>query len=171
VIPVAITGLLTLIFLLFLGSQVWRRHFDRGEATASRELTPVDLDAFENLTDLEEEQYLRANLSPGLFRGVQRSRIRAAKMYVLALSENAGTLMVAGQSARFHSDPEIAQAGMEIVHRAIRLKLWCLLSLLRLNAAMVFPTIVFPPTRIASQYLLVTCMVANLPRNSSALGV
>ncbi len=75
------------IFVLFLILQVWRRYSTKGEAPNAGQLIPVDLEAFENLTDPEEEQYLRANLSPAEFRGVQRSRIRAAKMYVIALSQ------------------------------------------------------------------------------------
>ena len=167
-IPLIILTSVAAVFLLFLIFQVWWRYSPRGEAARTGQLTPVDLDAFENLTDPEEEQFLRGNLSLAEFRGVQRARIRAARMYVAALSENAGILVEVGQRTRSHSDPEIAASGLELLQRAIRLKMWCTLAMLRLNAAMVFPTVLSPSSRIANRYLLVTYMAANLPRKVTA---
>ncbi|MFZ3266199.1 MAG: hypothetical protein WA172_19490 [Terriglobales bacterium] len=163
--PLIILAGIVVIFVLFLILQVWRRYSTKAEAPNAGQLIPVDLEAFENLTDPEEEQFLRVNLSPAEFRGVQRSRLCAAKMYVMALSQNAAVLVAVGQSARSHADREIAASGQEILNRAIRLKVWCVLSLLRLNAAMVFPTMRSPSSGIADQYLLVRGMAANLPEN------
>jgi hypothetical protein len=154
-----------LFFVLFLISQVWRR-YSRTTEPGDAALTPVDLEAFQNLTDPEEEQFLRVNLSLAEFRGVQRDRLRAAKVYVSTLSENAGMLVAVGQSARSHPDPEIAAAGQEIFQRAIRLKVWCMFSLLRLNAAMVFPTMLSPSNTVAKHYLIVKSMAANLHGNA-----
>jgi len=167
-IPLMILAAVAIAFLLFLGFQIAWRYSSKGETTRSEQLTPVDLEAFENLMDREEEQFLRVNLSAAEFRGVQRSRLRAAKVYVATLSENAGTLVAVGQSARLHADAEIAASGAEIFQRAIQLKMWCLVALLRLNAAMVFPNILSPSSEIANQYLLVTYMAANLPRKVAA---
>lgn len=167
-IPLTILTFVALAFLLFLGSQVRGHYTARDQAAHAGRLRPVDLDAFENLTDPEEEQFLRVHLTPAEFRGVQRDRIRAARMYVVALSENAGVLVVVGQSARSHPNPEVAAAGLEIIQRSLRLKVWCLLAIFRLSAAMVFPTILSPSSRIANQYLLVTYMAANLPRKATA---
>lgn len=167
-IPLTILTFVVLIFLLFFGSQVWRRYSARGGATNAKRLMPVDLDAFENLTDPEEEQFLKANLSRAEFRGVQRTRIRAAMTYVATLSENAGALVAVGQSARSHPDPEIVAAGTEIIQRSLQLKVWCLLAMFRLSGAILFPTILSPSGRIANQYLLVTYLAANLPRKVAA---
>ena len=156
------------IFVLFLILQVWRRYSAKVEAPNAGQLIPVDLEAFENLTDPEEEQFLRVNLSTGEFRGVQRSRIRAAKMYVMALSQNAAVLVAVGQSARSHANLEIAASGQEILQRAIQLKVWCLLSLLRLNAAMLLPTMLSPSSSIAARYLVVKNMASSLPREVAA---
>jgi hypothetical protein len=168
VIPLTILTFVVVVFLLFFGSQVWRRYSAGGDAAHARRLMPVDLDALENLTDPEEEQFLKANLSRAEFRGVQRTRIRAARMYVATLSENAGLLVAVGQSARSHPDPEIAAAGTDIVQRSLQLKVWCLLAMFRLSGAMVFPTILSPSGRIANQYLLVTYLAANLPKKVAA---
>ena len=160
-----IVAVLAAVLLLFLASQVWGRYARRSDTlqTETGQLTEVDLEAFENLTDPEEEQYLRKNLSSAKFRRVQRTRLRAAKMYVAALSHNAVVLVAVGQTARSSADPAIAAAGQEIVQRAIRLRIWCLLSLLRMNAAFVFPAQLSPSGRLANQYMLVTYMAANLP--------
>ncbi len=93
--PLIVLGLVASVFLLFLMLQLWRRYSQRNPLA----LTPVDLDAFENLTDPEEEAFLRHNLSPAEFRSVQRLRIRVAKMYVAAMSKNAST-MAGTQRAR-----------------------------------------------------------------------
>ena len=132
------------------------------------QLTPVDLEAFENLTDPEEEQYLRENLSPAEFRRVQRTRLRAAKLYVAALSQNAAVLVAVGQSARSNADPNIAATGQEIVQRAIRLKIWCLVSRLRMEAAFVFPAHLSPSSTIANQYMQLSYMAASLPGRAAA---
>jgi hypothetical protein len=117
----------------------------------ARQLTPVDLDAFDNLIDPEEDQFLKDNLSSADFQKVQRTRIRAARLYVATMSENAGVQVAVGQSARSNSDPAIAASGQEIFQRAIQLKVWCLFALFRLNTAWFFPTLVSPPSRIAAQ--------------------
>jgi hypothetical protein len=161
-IPLIIMFVAVLLFFGFLAYQGWWRYSGHDELASAGHLAAVDLDAFENLIDPEEEQYLRVKLSPSEFREVQRARIQAAMVYVAALSRNAHTLVGVGQSARYHTNPEVAAAGAEIVQRALRLKLWCLLALVRLNAANVFPNILTPSSRIANQYLLVTYMATSV---------
>jgi hypothetical protein len=165
-----IVAILAAVLLPFLASQVWGRYARHSDALQSEAglLTPVDLEAFENLTDPEEEQYLRKNLSSAEFRRVQRTRLRAAKMYIATLSQNAVVLVAVGQSARSNADPVIAATGQEIMQRAIRLRIWCLLSLLRMNAAFVFPAHLSPSGTLAHQYMLVTCMAASLPGRVAA---
>jgi hypothetical protein len=165
-----IVAVLAGALLLFLASQVrgWYARRGDGLQTESGQLTPVDLEAFENLTDPEEEQYLRKNLSSAEFRRVQRTRLRAAKMYVAALSQNAVVLIAVGQSARSNADPAIKATGEEILHRAIHLRIWCFLSRVRMDAAFVFPTYFSPSSRLANQYMLVTYMAANLPGRAAA---
>src|SRR5438045_1172988 len=50
---------------------------------------PVDIDAFRNLMDPQEEDYLRANLVPCDFRVIQRERSRAAIDYIRNTEEDA----------------------------------------------------------------------------------
>jgi hypothetical protein len=169
IVVIIVAVFIALALSLFLAAQFWGR-FASHEALRKQtgELNPVDLEAFENLTDPEEEHFLRTNLSPAEFRGVQRGRIRAARLYVAALSQNAAVLVAVGQTARSNSDAQIAAAGEELVQRAIRLRVWCLLSLLRMHAAFVLPAQLSLSGKIANQYMLVTYMAANLPRSVAA---
>ena len=166
--PLIILASVAGVFLVFLTLQVWWRYSRRNERAQTAQLAVVDLDAFENLTDPEEEAFLRHNLSPAEFRSVQRLRIRVAKMYIAAISKNASALASVGQSARYHSDPEIAASGQNLVLQAIRLKMWCALSATRLNAALAFPTVLSPSSAIASRYLAVRYMAASLSGKSAA---
>ena len=166
--PLIILASVAAVFVLFLILQVWWRYSRPDEPGVAGQLTPVDLDAFANLTDPEEEHYLRLNLSPAEFRSVQRLRIRVAKMYVAAMSKNASTMAFAGQSARYHSDPEIAASGQNLVQQAIRLKMWCVLSAARLDAALAFPAVLSPSNTIAGRYLAVKYMAASLPGKAAA---
>jgi len=140
--------------------QVWGQTSRRGLPVG--QLTPVDLDAFENLIDPEEEDYLRLNLLPAEFRSVQRDRIRAARTYVAVLSRNASVLVAMGQSVRHSPDPQTVSSGQELVQRAVRLKIWCVASQVRLGAALAFPTHLSPAGSITSRYLAAKHMAASL---------
>jgi len=165
-----VLAVLTSVVVIFLGAQVWLRYSRRGAllAPSTNELPPVDLEAFENLTDPEEEQFLRTSLAASEFRHVQRLRIRAAKLYVAVLSQNAGVIMAIGQAARLNADPEIAATGQELMQKAVRLKVWCLVSLTRMEAALFFPVLVSPANRLANQYMLLSYMAASLPGRAAA---
>jgi len=167
---IMILAVLVFMIVLFLGAQVWLRYLGRGSALAlhAREMVPIDLEAFENLIDPEEEEFLRTSLLPSEFRRVQRLRVRAAKFYVAALSQNAGVLVALGQAARLNPDSEIAATGQEIMQKAIFLKVWCLISYMRMEAALFFPEILSPSNKLANQYMLVSYMAASLPGRAAA---
>jgi len=166
--PLIILVIVAASFIGFLVLQVWWRYSKPAVRGRGAKLTPVDLEAFENLTDPKEEGYLRTNLSSADFRMAQRSRLRAARVYVATFSENATVLVAIGQSARFHSDSRIAASGQEIVQQAIRLKVWCLLTEFRLNAALVFPNLMSPSNAVAERYLALEHLAANLPEKLAA---
>ncbi len=166
-ISLIILGGGAVLFLVFLASKVWR-HSRSSELAQPTQLTPVDLDAFENLTDPAEEEYLRSNLAPAEFRSIQRLRIRAAKLYIAAFSQNASVLIAVGQEARYHSNPETAACGQQLLQRAMRLKMWCLVSTVRLNGALAFPSLFSSPHAIASRYMAAISMAASLYGKSAA---
>src|SRR5215467_2346300 len=95
----------------------------RGRSAAVTDLSdierltkPVDLEAFRNLVDPEEEEYLRSNLSAADFRSVQRERLLAAVDYMTGVSRNAAVLLRLGELARRSSDAEVAVAGQDLVN-------------------------------------------------------
>jgi hypothetical protein len=164
-ILLVILGLIAVAAVLFLAYEVWQRawgHSDLGQ------LVPVDLEAFENLTDPEEEQFLREQLSPREFRRLQRLRLRAARSYASALSRNAALLMRMGQIAYQSEDEEIAAAGWELMQRAIPLQFFCLFSQLRMGGSYVFPILLSPSNKLARQYMATSYMAANLPGRAAA---
>ena len=66
---------------------------------------PVDLEAFRNLVDPGEEDFLHSNLLPRQFRTVQRERMRAALEYVQNASHNAAFLLRMGEAAARNPEP------------------------------------------------------------------
>lgn len=118
---------------------------------ASR-MRAVDVEAFCNLVDPEEEYFLRSNLPPVLFRSVQRQRLLAATEYVAAVSHNAAILLRVGEVARHHSDPSVVQAGQELANNAVRLRLLCSLVLLRMWVAILLPGAGLSSTPLAERY-------------------
>ncbi|MGB9197294.1 MAG: hypothetical protein WCB53_10275 [Terriglobales bacterium] len=172
--PVIILAVVALLFSLFLFWQVLSRYSRPAAIQTNRaELVPVDIEAFENLTDPEEERFLRSNLPPPEFRRVQRLRLRAAKVYIAALSQNAGLLVKIGQAASLNADPEIAAPGRELLQQAIRLKLFCLFSWLRIRGAFLFPIVLSPSNKspsnkLARRYMSISYMAANLTGRAAA---
>jgi hypothetical protein len=165
VIPIVALATVAMAFFFFLSYQLW---LQAGREGAVDDLSPVDLEAFRNLTDPEEMRYLRINLSPREFRRIQRTRLRAAAMYISVISKNATLLMVIGRTVRTHSDAEIVSAGLDVINRAILLKVWCALSLMKLNATMICPTLMSPSNRIAERYVDVASLTATLPTKLAA---
>ena len=162
-IPIIALTLLAVVFLMFLISQVMRRYVVPVDSESGGSLPTVDLEAFRNLIDPEEEAFLRLHLEPGEFRKIQRIRLRAATLYVFALSRNVGALVQVGQRARLHPDPRIAASGQEILQHALRLKVRCLATQWKLNVAMICPTLLSPSGTLADHYVQVADLASSLP--------
>lgn len=151
-IPIIALTLLAVGFLLFLIQQVRGRYVPPIDPGPGEVLPEVDLQAFRNLTDPAEEMFLRQNLSSRDFRRIQRVRLRAATLYVSALSHNVGALVQVGQRARIHPDPRIAASGQEIMQYALRLKTRCLATQWKLSIAILCPTLLSPSGSLADRY-------------------
>ena len=119
---------------------------DIGAAT-----TPVDLRAFQNLTDPKEDEFLRARLPAREFRRVQRLRLRAAVEYVQRTANNAAVLLRIAESTR-QQDPAVAEISREIVNAALRLRVNAMLVLAVLYFRICFPSVTAPVERIADRY-------------------
>jgi hypothetical protein len=127
-------------------------------------LRSVDLDAFRNLVDPDEEQFLRSHLPPSEFRAVQRQRLRAAVDYVAGVSHNAALLLHLGQGARRSPDALVAEAGRQLVDDAARLRLYSLVATSKLYAQMAFPGTVLEPAGIVDYYQSMSHRAALLGR-------
>ncbi len=112
---------------------------------------PVDLVAFRNLVDPAEDEFLRANLSPAVFRRVQRERLRAALVYVERSAANAAVLLRIGE-ALAREDEESAAMGREIANAALRLRVYALLAMAMLHARVWFPSLGTPVQEVSRRY-------------------
>ena len=123
---------------------------------------PVDIDAFRNLIDPAEEDFLRESLPPGEFRLIQRERLRAAVEYVSCAAHNAAVLVRLGEAARVSTDPKIAQAGRQLLDSALRLRLYALLSMIRLYLGIAFPGAHLSAGRLADNYQRLSSLAGQL---------
>jgi len=123
---------------------------------------PVDLEAFRNVVDPGEEDFLRANLPPRQFRRVQRERMRAALEYVQNAAHNADFLLGVGEAATRSPDPRIAQAGRQLIDSALRLRAYALVSCAKLRLRIVFPQARLSYGRLAENYEHLSVLASQL---------
>jgi len=122
----------------------------------------VDVEAFRNLVDPGEEEFLRANLAPAEFRKIQRERLRAAVEYISCAAQNAAILLRVADAGRRSPDPATAEAAEKLVGNAIRLRLYALHAIPRLYLGMILPGSRISPVRIAESYEQMTRLVVLL---------
>jgi hypothetical protein len=123
---------------------------------------PVDIEAFRNLIDLREEQFLRGNLSPAEFRAIHRQRLHAAVEYVRDVAHNASVLLYLGEAARQSEEPSIAEAGGKLVDSALRLRLYAFRSIGIFYLAMIFSNTPVSSLGLAERYERMTRLVILL---------
>jgi hypothetical protein len=122
----------------------------------------VDIEAFRNLIDPAEAEYLRSQLPPHQFRRIQRERLRAAAEYVRCAGRNAALLLKVAETARHSTEPATAKAAEKLVENAIRLRLYALEMIPRLYIAMLLPIRGLTPLRVADRYEQMTRQVVLL---------
>jgi hypothetical protein len=163
-----ITVILVLFALLAMGALIMAARGRSGTVTDVAELEgklrPVDLLAFRNLVVAEEEEFLRSNLPAKVFRVVQKERIGAAVEYVQCVAQNASLLLRLGEAARASADPEIANAGRELVESALRIRIYALSAAMKLRARRVLPRLSVSPSAVSSSYENLTGLVSRLGR-------
>lgn len=134
-------------------------------------LKTVDVEAFRNLMDTEEEAYLRDHLQPGDFRRIQRERLQAAVEYITGAAQNAAVLVRLGEAARSDPDPATAAAAEKLIANAVQLRMYALQAIPKLYVAMVLPGRRVAPIRVAESYELMTRQVVLLGLRYPAEGV
>jgi hypothetical protein len=104
------------------------------------QIQPIDVEAFRNLVDPAEDEYLRRRLSASEFRLVRRERLRAMAAYVQTAGRNAAVLVRMGQAALTTSDARTAEAARQLVDNALLLRRNAAFALLRIYFALAWPS-------------------------------
>jgi hypothetical protein len=135
-IILVISAALALVFIL--GVTVSRSlQISEGTGLAAR-IQPIDVEAFRNLIDPAEDEYLR-RLPASEFRLVRRQRLLAMAAYVQTAGRNAAVLVRMGQSALTAGDARTAEAAHRLVDNALLLRRNSALALLRIYIALAWP--------------------------------
>jgi hypothetical protein len=103
------------------------------------QIRPIDVEAFRNLVDPAEDDYLRRRLLPAQFRAVRRERLRAMASYIQIAAGNAAVLVRLGQNALLSTDASTAEAARQLVEGALLLRRNCAFALIRIYIALAWP--------------------------------
>lgn len=136
--------ILVIVAALALGFIVWvtvsRSLQISPRATLAGKIQPIDVEAFRNLIDPAEDEYLRRRLPAAEFRLVRRQRLRAMAAYVQAARRNAVVLILMGQSSLTSDDAQTAEAARRLLDNALLLRRNATFALLRIYGALAWPS-------------------------------
>lgn len=121
-------------------------------ASFTGQIQAIDVEAFRNLADPAEEQYLRRRLPPSKYRAVQRARLRAMAAYVQIAAANASVLVRIGQAALAAGNPRTADAAGKLVNDALLLRRNATLALVRIYIELSWPGYGLAEVRVADHY-------------------
>ena len=107
--------------------------------SCAQPLQPVDIEAFRNLADPAETEFLRRRLPAAEFRAVQRQRLRAMGAYLQIAGRNAAMLAIIGQRALASNDAQTAEAARRLVESALLLRRNTAFALLKIRFALAWP--------------------------------
>jgi hypothetical protein len=132
-----IAGLLALLCVLWTTKfrSTGTHHID----DAATQLRPVDVNAFRNLMDHGEREYLRTHLSSADFRSVHRERMLAAADYVWCAFRNAGILIRLAETSLSDPDPTVAATASNLQENATRLRFHAMQTLPKIYLSIIFP--------------------------------
>jgi hypothetical protein len=168
-IIVAVLALALLLFVIWMA--ISRPHSRKYRENPAQHLRPVDVEAFRNLIDPAEEDFLRSRLPHAEFRKIQRERLGAAVAYITDAAHNAGIMVQLADAARHGPDPAAAQSAQKLLHEATQLRLYAYQALPRLYLAMAFPSRRTSPLRVAESYEQMTQRVVSLGVQYPASGI
>ena len=136
-IILVIVGAVGLTFIL--GITVSRSLRVSEDSRLSAKIQPIDVEAFRNLVDPAEDDYLRRRLSASEFRLVRRQRLRAMAAYIQTAGRNAAVLVLMGQGALAAPEAETAEAARRLVDNALLLRRNAAFALFRIYVALAWP--------------------------------
>jgi hypothetical protein len=141
-----------LALIVILRVAVWPGLQIFSDASDAVQLQPIDMEAFRNLIDPAEDQYLRRRLPAAEFRHVRRERLRAAAAYVQVAGRNAVVLIRMSQGALYSVDPSTARAARELIGDALLLRRNAAFALLRIYVALAWPDATFTSAPLLNHY-------------------
>ena len=110
-----------------------------GDSSLGNRIQPIDVEAFRNLVDPAEDDYLRRHLPAAEFRRVRRQRLRAVASYIQIAGRNAAVLIQIGQSALAASDTHTAEAARRLVNDALLLRRNAAFAILKIYIVLAWP--------------------------------
>jgi len=151
-IPVvlALIGFLALSMMLYFATT--HRHKGGDLDQLASQLKPIDVNAFRNLIDEGEEEFLRRNLHAAEFRSILRERKLAAVEYIWCAAQNAAILIRLGEAAKQDPDPVVSAAADKLLDNALRLRLYAFQVVPRLYLGLLFPGASLAPYFVADSY-------------------
>jgi hypothetical protein len=138
-LAIVLVVLAVLALVIILGVTVSRGLQVSGSSTLGQKIEPLEIEAFRNLVNPIEDEYLRRRLQPSEFRRVQRERLRAAASYIRVAGHNAAILVSIGQAALASSDTATVEAAHQLVDNALLLRRNAAIAMLRIYVALVWP--------------------------------
>jgi hypothetical protein len=148
-IILVVAAVLALVFIL---SITISRSLQVSTRNLPASIQPVDIEAFRNLIDPREDEYLRRRLPALDFRAVRRQRLRAMAAYVQVAARNAAVLIRIGQAALAANDPHTAEAAHQLVDQALLLRRNATFALLKIYVALAWPNSGFAANPILHGY-------------------
>jgi hypothetical protein len=124
----------------------------KGNTSLAVSIRPIDIEAFRNLIDPAEDEYLGRRLPAAQFRAVRRERLRATAAYVQIVASNAAVLVRAGEAAVASGDPRFTAAAHQLVNDALLLRRNATLALLRIYLALAWPASGCGAAHVADRY-------------------
>ena len=133
--------------------------------SAQDAIAPVDIEAFRNLTDVQQENFLRRELSRRDFRRVQRARYRAIAGYLLQVAHNASVMLRLGETARASHEPSVQAQGAELASAAAAVRLYSLLALAQAYLGVLLPGVGVSVGTVADSYDRLTAKLWAIGRS------
>lgn len=128
-----------LALVLILRITVSRSLQISAEGSLNGQIQPIDVEAFRNLVDPREDEYLRRRLHATEFRMVRRERLRAVAAYVKVAGRNAAVLVRIGQNSLSSGDIRTAEAARQLVDDALLLRRNATIALLKIYVLLAWP--------------------------------
>jgi hypothetical protein len=124
----------------------------RRSGSLALSIRPIDVEAFRNLIDPAEDEYLRVRLRAAQFRVVRRERLHAMAAYVQVARGNSAVLVRIGEAALAAGDARVAEAAQQLVNDALLLRRNTTIALARIYLALAWPVSGFAAVRVVERY-------------------